>query len=217
MPQQTLQMIKVVFFEDNAEWADEIIQLFTSENGIQFCGLWENCDHVKKIMEIHSPDIVLMDIEMPGTNGLEGLKIIHQHFPHVNVLMLTIFEDDHSVFNAVCYGATGYLVKSTAAQKIVEAIHDLYNGGAPMTASVARKVLQLFSKHAPRSNESYNLTAREKDILTSLVKGNSYKMIGFDLSISIETVRTHIKKVYDKLHVHSMSEAVAKAIKQGIV
>ncbi len=210
-------MIKVVLFEDKADWREEISQLLTCGNGIYFCGAWENCDHVKKIMDIHSPDIVVMDIEMPGTNGLEGLKIIKDYFPHINVLMLTVFDDDHSVFEAVCYGATGYLLKGTASQKIVEAIHDLKDGGAPMTASVARKVLQLFSKHIPKSNQLYNLTSREKDILTSLVKGNSYKMIGLDLSISIQTVRTHIKKVYEKLHVHSMNEAVAKAIKQRIV
>ena len=131
--------------------------------------------------------------------------------------MLTVFEDDKNVFDAVCFGATGYLLKKTPPEKIIEAIGDVFNGGAPMTASIARKVLQLFSRNAPKNNEATNLTPKEKDILASLVKGNSYKMIAQEQSISIDTVRSHIKKVYEKLHVHSMSEAVSKAIRQGIV
>ena len=210
-------MIKVALFEDKPDLQEVISQVLESEDDIQFCGAWENCDHVKRIMNIHQPDVVLMDIEMPGTNGIEGLKIIKQYFPDINVLMLTVFDDDYNVFEAVCYGAAGYLLKNTTPQKIIEAIHDVHNGGAPMTASVARKVLHLFSKSFSKPDEQYNLTQREKDILASLVKGNSYKMIATEQNISIDTVRTHIRKIYDKLHVHSMNEAVSKAIKQRLV
>jgi DNA-binding NarL/FixJ family response regulator len=210
-------MIKVALFEDKPDLQEVISNILQNEEDIQFCGAWENCDHVKRIMHIHQPQVVLMDIEMPGTNGIEGLKIIKKNFPEINVLMLTVFDDDYNVFESVCYGATGYLLKNISPEKIIEAIHDVQNGGAPMTASVARKVLHLFSKNAPKPEEPYNLTPREKDILASLVKGNSYKMIAVETGISIETVRTHIKKIYDKLHVHSMNEAVAKAIRQRII
>lgn len=210
-------MIKVALFEDKPDLQEVISNILQNEEGIDCCGAWDNCDHVKRIIHIHHPDVVLMDIEMPGTNGIEGLKIIKQYAPQTNVLMLTVFDDDYNVFEAMCYGASGYLLKNILSEKIIEAIHDVYNGGAPMTASVAKKVLQLFSKHMPKPTEPFNLTQREKDILASLVKGNSYKMIAVETGISIETVRTHIKKIYDKLHVHSMNEAVAKAIKQRIV
>jgi DNA-binding NarL/FixJ family response regulator len=212
-----MNSLKVALFEDKADLQEVIAQVLKDEEGIDFCGAWENCDHVKRIMDIYRPDIVLMDIEMPGTNGIEGLKIIKQYFPDIDVLMLTVFDDDYNVFEAMCYGASGYLLKNTGSEKIIEAIYDLQNGGAPMTASVAKKVLQLFSKNVPKPHEQFNLTQREKDILGSLVKGNSYKMIASEQKISIETVRTHIKKIYDKLHVHSMNEAVAKAIKQRLV
>lgn len=210
-------MIKVALFEDKPDLRESMGQMLEGEDDIQFCGAWENCDQVKRVVTIHQPHVVLMDIEMPGTNGLQGLVIIKELFPAINVLMLTVFEDDKNVFDAICSGATGYLLKKTSPEKIIEAIHDVYNGGAPMTASIARKVLQLFSKNTPKPNEATNLTPKEKEILSSLVKGNSYKMIANELFISIDTVRSHIKKVYEKLHVHSMSEAVSKAIKQGIV
>lgn len=210
-------MIKVALFEDKPDLRESMSQMLEGEDDIQFCGAWENCDQVKRVITIHQPHVVLMDIDMPGTNGLQGLVIIKELFPAINVLMLTVFEDDKNVFDAICYGATGYLLKKTSPEKIIEAIHDVYNGGAPMTASIARKVLQLFSKNTPKPNEATNLTPKEKEILSSLVKGNSYKMIANELFISIDTVRSHIKKVYEKLHVHSMSEAVSKAIKQGIV
>src|SRR4030095_3175242 len=198
-------MIKVALFEDKPDLQEVISNILENEEDILFCGDWGNCDHVKRIIHTHQPQVVLMDIEMPGTNGIEGLKIIKKNFPEINVLMLTVFDDDYNVFEAVCYGATGYLLKNTSSEKIIEAIHDVQNGGAPMTASVARKVLHLFSKNTPKPEELYNLTPSEKDILTSLVKGNSYKMIAVETGISIETVRTHIKKIYDKLHVHSMN------------
>src|SRR5687767_6097226 len=142
-----MNSLKVALFEDKSDLQEVIAQVLKDEEGIDFCGAWENCDHVKRIMDIYRPDIVLMDIEMPGTNGIEGLKIIKQYFPDIDVLMLTVFDDDYNVFEAMCYGASGYLLKNAGSEKIIEAIYDLQNGGAPMTASVAKKVLQLFSKN----------------------------------------------------------------------
>lgn len=210
-------MIKVAVFEDNRMLSDSLTALLHSTEGVDCVGSWENCEQVSKIMQHYSPDIVLMDIDMPVVNGLEGLKVITRDFPDTQVIMLTVFEDDSYVFNSVCFGAKGYLLKKTPPEKIIAALHETMEGGSPMSAGIARKVLQAFAlSHAPR-NQDYQLTTREREMLTSLVAGNSYKMIAADLNISINTVRQYIRKVYDKLQVHSMNEAVAKAIQQKIV
>ena len=210
-------MIKVAVFEDKPELREGLADLLTSSEDIQFCGAWENCNQVQRLMQQHHPDVVLMDIEMPGVNGLQGLQIIKKHSPKINVVILTVFENNENIFNALCLGANGYLLKGTPPLKIIEAVKEVYAGGAPMTASIATKVLQSFAANPQTANHDYMLSPREKDILSSLVKGNSYKMIATELNISIDTVRTHIRKIYDKLHVHSMNEAVAKAIHNRIV
>ena len=210
-------MIKVAVFEDRPELREGLADLLTSAAEIKFCGAWENCDHVQRLMQQHQPDVVLMDIEMPGVNGLQGLQIIKKISPQINVVILTVFENSENLFSALCLGANGYLLKSTPPLKIIEAVKEVYAGGAPMTASIATKVLQSFASNPEKTNHDYALSPREKDILGSLVKGNSYKMIASELKISIDTVRTHIRKIYDKLHVHSMNEAVAKAIHNRIV
>jgi DNA-binding NarL/FixJ family response regulator len=210
-------MIKVAVFEDRPELREGLAELLTSAEDIQFCGAWENCNHVQRLVQQHQPDVVLMDIEMPGVNGLQGLQLIKKISPQINVVILTVFENNENLFNALCLGANGYLLKSTPPLKIIEAVKEVYAGGAPMTASIATKVLQSFASGPEKTNHDYALSPREKDILGSLVKGNSYKMIASELGISIDTVRTHIRKIYDKLHVHSMNEAVAKAIHNRIV
>lgn len=211
-------MIKVALFEDMPDLREGLQAFLEASDEVSCCGAWENCDQVKKIVTHHQPDVVLMDIDMPGTNGMEGLKIIRELYPDMSVIMLTVFEDDENVFNSICAGANGYMLKRTPPARIIEAIKEVHDGGAPMTASIARKVLQAFAQtNAPRQTTEYNLTQREKDILGSLVKGNSYKMISADLGISINTVREYIRRIYDKLHVHSMNEAVAKAINNKIV
>ncbi len=211
-------MIKVALFEDIADLREGLQAFLEASDEVECIGAWENCDQVKKIVTHHQPDVVLMDIDMPGTNGMEGLKIIRELYPDMSVIMLTVFEDDENVFNSICAGANGYMLKRTPPARIIEAIKEVYDGGAPMTASIARKVLQAFAQtNAPKQTNDYQLTQREKDILGSLVKGNSYKMISADLAISINTVREYIRRIYDKLHVHSMNEAVAKAINNKIV
>jgi DNA-binding NarL/FixJ family response regulator len=213
-----MKMIKVALFEDKADLREGLQAFLESSDEVECVGAWENCDQVKKIVTHYLPDVVLMDIDMPGTDGMQGLKIIKELYPQMSVIMLTIFEDDENVFNSICAGANGYMLKRTPPDKIIEAIRDVHEGGAPMTASIARKVLQAFAQTsaAPKQND-YRLTDREKDILGSLVKGNSYKMISAELNISINTVREYIRRIYDKLHVHSMNEAVSKAINNKIV
>jgi DNA-binding NarL/FixJ family response regulator len=160
---------------------------------------------------------VLMDIDMPVVNGLQGLAIVRKHFPEVHVLMLTVFDDNEHIFEAICAGAVGYLLKRTQPARLIEAIQDAHRGGAPMTSSIARKVLTMFAKSNQKSDNQRNLTDREQEILALLVAGNSYKMIAAALRISIDTVRSHIKNIYEKLHVHSQTEAVAKAIREKLI
>lgn len=212
-------MIKVVIYEDNNDLRESLKQLIDSSEGMQCVGNFAQCTNAQQEAETLRPDVVLMDIDMPGISGIEGLALIKKARPHTHVIMLTVFDDNERVFQSICAGASGYLLKKTSNEKIVEAIAEVQNDGAPMTASIAKQVLQLFSVHRPTasSSQDFNLTKREHETLGWLVKGYSYKMIAIEMEVTIDTVRAHIKKVYEKLHVHSMNEAVAKAINQRIV
>jgi DNA-binding NarL/FixJ family response regulator len=159
-----------------------------------------------------------MDIEMPGMSGIEGVKILRDKKPELKVLMQTIFEENEKIFQSICAGASGYILKNTSPSRILEAIKETYEGGAPMSPSIATKVLKMMQvQNGSSKNISFNLTEREKEVLSCLVKGMSYKLIADACFISIDTVRGHIRNIYEKLHVHSKSEAVAKAIKGKIV
>lgn len=181
------------------------------------CGAFKNCDQVLQQTAELLPDVLLMDIDMPGTNGIEGLRLVRSQYPGLPILMLTVFDDNQHVFDAIKAGADGYLLKKTTPEKLLEHIRDVYEGGAPMTSSIARQVLQLFARQAPDKNEEYKLSEREKEVLQLLVNGYSYKMIAAEIFISIDTVRSHIKKIYEKLHVNSKSEAVAKAFRDKLI
>ena len=153
-----------------------------------------------------------MDIGLPNISGIEGVRTIKANFPEVEVLMFTVFEDDEKIFDAIRSGASGYLLKKTPPEEIIEAVHELYNGGAPMSPSIARKVIQAFQAKPSNVTEEYQLTARESEILYSLVDGLSYKKMAEKYFVSISTIRTHICNIYHKLHVNSKSQAVAKAL-----
>jgi len=215
--------IRVTIFDDNKRLLDSLSVLIDGSPGFQMANTFANCDDLETKVETSQPDVILMDIEMPGINGIEAVKIVKQHFPKINVLMQTAFENDENVFAAICAGASGYILKNTPPAKILESIVEVYQGGSPMSPSVARKVLGFLQqpKAAEKITEptlvDYNLSVREKEVLSCLVKGMSYKMIAENCSISYETVRSHMKNIYDKLHVASMTEAVAKAINQKIV
>lgn len=166
-----------------------------------------------------TPDVGLMDIEMPGMDGVEATRFIHEKFPAVKVLIQTVFDDDEKVFKAICAGASGYILKSTTPSKLIESIAEVYNGGAPMSPGIASRVLRLFQKIAPQAQatDEEDLSKREKEILSLMVDGYSFKEIAEKSFISYETVRTHVKSIYRKLHVASSTEAVVKALRQGIV
>lgn len=214
-------MLRIALFDDNKNIRESIRMLLDTEPEFSVTGSYSHVlDCVDDIKE-SKPDVVLMDIEMPGMSGIEAVKLIKQEFPHVQILMQTVFEDDDRVFDSICAGASGYILKNFLNTKLVEAIRELQYGGSPMSPSVARKVLNKMQSVAavikPEEAPDYRLTGREKEVLSCLVNGLSYKMIAADLSISYETVRSHVKKIYEKLHVASLTEVVAKAINQRIV
>jgi DNA-binding NarL/FixJ family response regulator len=207
-------MIKVLLFEDNPQLRDGLAALFEGTEGFEFLGSFPDCSQIVEQCAKLQPDIILLDINMPNVDGLEGLKLIRKHNNDVKILMLTVFDDNHNIFEAIKNGANGYLLKKTPPGKLIEYIQDAQSGGAPMTSSIASQVLKMFAK-VNTPDTDFNLSEREKTVLDLLVNGYSYKMIAYDLNIAIDTVRSHIKKIYDKLHVNSKSEAVAKVLKKN--
>jgi DNA-binding NarL/FixJ family response regulator len=213
--------LRIAIFDDNKNIRESISLLLATVPQFEvvgsFCHVLDCIDDVKD----SKPDIVLMDIEMPGMTGIEAVSKIKKEFPHIQVLMQTVFEDDDRVFDSICAGASGYILKNFLNTKLVDSINELQYGGSPMSPSIARKVLNKMQSVStiikPEEAPDYHLTAREKEVLSCLVNGLSYKMIAADLTISYETVRSHVKKIYEKLHVASLTEVVAKAIHQRIV
>ncbi len=210
-------MIRVLIFEDNPDFVDSLSELLTGAEGIELAGAYNNCKNAVKNVAFHRPDVVLMDIDMPVENGLQGLRALRAAGDEVCVLMLTVFDDNERVFQAICHGASGYLLKRTPPEKIIAAIREAHDGGAPMTPSVAKQVLRLFSQPFQKSEDLQTLTPREHDVLALLVRGYSYKMAAAEMRIGMETLRFHVKNIYGKLHVNSKSEAVAKAIQNRLM
>lgn len=210
--------IKVAVFEDNKMLRESLEQLINHAEDMVCTGAFPDANHLIRNMQMSNPDVVMMDIHMPGLSGIEAVQQIKEKFPQVFIMMQTVFEDNDKIFAAICAGASGYMLKKTAPQKMIESIRDTWLGGSPMTPSVAAKVLQMFrTQNNEGENEFFNLSAREKEILALLVKGKSYKAVASVCFISIDTVSTHVRHIYEKLHVHSKSEAVAKAINQKII
>lgn len=179
-------------------------------------GAFENVLNVKEQVSKYKPDLILMDIDMPGMSGIDAVKEIRRSNIQTPIIMLTVFDDNTHVLDAIRAGASGYLLKKHLSSKLYDSIDEVLSGGAPMSPSVARMVIASMH-HKHQAENVYQLTPREKEILTSLSKGNSYKLIAHEFEISIDTVRTHIKKIYEKLHVHSQTEAVSKAINEKLV
>ena len=210
-------IIEVAIIEDDTEMRQTLHHLIHSTEGFACIGSFESCEYALSSIEVTKPDVILMDINLPGMSGIEGVRRIKLFDPAANILMLTVYQDDENIFRSICAGASGYLLKRTSKDLLLNAIREVHSGGAPMNAGVARRVIDLFRKTAVPHREESSLTLRELEILQSLVDGCSYKMIADRHHISIETVRNHIKHIYEKLHVHSKSEAVVKALKERIV
>lgn len=207
-------MISVLLYEDNDELRESIRTLLQLSGEVSVIGDFKEATQVASQVRALEPSVVLMDIDMPGLSGIDAVKQIRAFNRELPVLMLTVFDDNTNVFAALCAGASGYLLKKHVSSRLLSAMTEVLEGGAPMSPAIARMVLS--SMQAP-ATKKYDLTIREREILASLSKGNSYKLIASDLEISIDTVRTHIKNIYAKLEVHSQTEAVSKAINEKLV
>ena len=200
--------------EDNNALRSSLESLFNRTEGMRTVASLTNLLNVVSEVGAAQPDIILMDIGLPNISGIEGVRTVKTHFPEVQVLMFTVFDDDEKIFDAIRAGASGYLLKKTPPVEIVEAVRELYRGGAPMTSSIARRVIHSFQGAPSTVVEDYRLTVRENEILYSLVDGLSYKRIADKYCVSISTIRTHICNIYHKLHVNSKAEAVARVLRK---
>ncbi len=205
-------MISVAIVEDDADIRQGLQLLLKGTPGFACVAAYSNCELALREIAEHLPDVVLMDIQLPGMSGIEGVRRLKRALPELSVIMLTIHDDDQRVFDSLCAGACGYLLKTTPPAKLLEAIREVHAGGSPMSANIARMVIQSFQR-----TQSAELTSRETEILSQLCRGKSYKMIADSLHISKGTVHSHLKNIYKKLEVNSMSEAVAKAYQEKLV
>jgi DNA-binding NarL/FixJ family response regulator len=212
-------VIRVTIFEDNRHLRETFEFLIGSSEGFICTGAFPDCNNILKSLSKNPCDVVLMDIEMPGMNGIEATKLIKQNFSGIHILIQTVFYEDDYIFNAICAGASGYILKSTTPDGYLQAIKDVQAGGSPMTPGIARRVLELFKANMTPTTpvKDYNLTNQEKKVLQLLVEGKSYKMIAADLNVAMDTIKSHVSNVYAKLHVHSGTEAVSLAIRHKLV
>ncbi len=208
-------MIRVFIYDDNEARRDSLIALLELTDSMLYAGSASECSDAEADMEQCKPDVVLMDIEMPGTGGIEGVRRIKNKFPHIKIIMQTVYEDSDKIFNALRFGAEGYILKKASISHIIESITEVYNGGAFMTPSVAMQVMNFIKQPEQTDSRMESLSPRENEVLKCLAEGDSYKMIADKLKISYGTVNNHIKKIYEKLQVHSLGEAVSYALKNN--
>jgi len=213
--------IRVAIFEDNKLIREALQTIINGTSGFVCTGTFANVNQVEADILFSRPDVVLMDIEMPGRTGIEATKIIRENFPKVKVLIQTVFNDNDKIFNALCAGASGYILKTDSPMKQLQALEEVYNGGASMSSTIAQKVMQFFVRQnvilVQPQQMDFDLSTREKEILSLMMEGHNYRSIADKAFISYETVRTHIKHIYKKLHVASRSEAIMKARQQGLL
>jgi len=211
--------VRVAMFDDNKSIRNSITLLLGTDPMFEVVGIFDNALNCVEDVRECRPDVVLMDIEMPGISGIEAVQRLKKEMPSLQILMQTVFEDEERIYESILAGASGYVIKSQINTNLIDAIKDMQAGGAPMSPTIARKVFQMLQQQTPKPKEEvdYKLTPREKEIIACLVNGQSYKMIASDLNISYETVRSHMKHIYEKLGVGSLTETVALAINQRIV
>jgi DNA-binding NarL/FixJ family response regulator len=210
-------MIRILIYEDNDDFRGAVAQLIHNTEGYECIGGFRDCTDVVNQLRVLRPDLILMDIEMQESNGIDGVRKIRQDDAGIPVIMLTVFDDNTRVLDAICAGASGYLLKKDTFKKLFDSIEEVLGGGAPLSVNIARLVIRHLASQNSRPSKDTALTSREKDILNLLADGNNNKMAGNELGISPETVKTHIKNIYTKLQVHTQAEAVAKALRDKLI
>lgn len=209
--------IKVVIIEDVAKIRDGLKTLIDGTEGYCCIGAFRSMEETLPQIGRDLPDVVLVDIGLPGMSGIEGIRELKERHPNLSVLMLTVYDDDTRIFDALCAGACGYLLKKTPPARLLESIKEVVDGGAPMSPEIARRVIALFREVQPPVEAHYLLTPHETRLLKLLVEGHNYKSAAAELGVSVNTIRFHMRSIYDKLQVHSKSEAVAKALRNRII
>ncbi len=208
--------IAVAIVDDNKDLRMGTAYVLSSSPSFKVVGTYETAEGLIEAFDDIIPDVVLMDIELPGMNGIEATELLKKQHPHVQIVILSVFEDDENVFQAICAGACGYVAKPVMPAQVTDMVEQAFGGASPMSPHIARKVLEMFKHHIPPPKADYNLTERELEVLDYLTRGYDNKMIAEKLFLSTYTVRAHIRNIYDKLHVHSKSQAVAKALKERV-
>jgi DNA-binding NarL/FixJ family response regulator len=209
--------VRVVIIEDQRDVRDGLTALIDGTEGFQCAGSYRTMEDALERIEGTRPSVILTDIGLPGMDGIEGTRILRERLPHVPIVALSVYGDDDNVFNAICAGASGYLLKNTTPTRLVESLQEVVAGGAPMSPEVARRVITVFREFRPPERASYGLTPQEMSLLTLMVEGHHYKTAAGAMGISINTVSFHLKHIYEKLQVHSKSEAVAKALRERVI
>jgi DNA-binding NarL/FixJ family response regulator len=209
--------LRVALVEDRREIRAGLAALIGGTEGFLCTDVFSSMEDALPALAERAPDVVLVDIGLPGMSGIEGLQLLRARHPALPLLMLTVYDDDERIFEALCAGATGYLLKKTAPSRLLESLREAADGGAPMSPEVARRVIALFRELRPPARASYDLTPHERRILGMLVEGHNYKTAAVALGVSVNTVSFHVRHVYEKLQVHSRSDAVAKALRERIV
>jgi DNA-binding NarL/FixJ family response regulator len=210
-------MKSIWIIEDHAAFRRTLVRVLNAEDGLQCTRDFDSCEKaLAALARDDAPDLFLLDVGLPGMSGLEGIRLIKERSPKTLVVILTVFEDDDKVFSTICAGAAGYLLKTSSAAEITQAVRDALDGGSPMTSRIARRVLDMFSKLAPKQS-NYGLSDREKEILQLMTTGLIKKEIADRLTLSIHTVDTYLRRIYEKLEVNTRTGAVAKALKEGLV
>lgn len=210
------EITKVAIVEDQREIREGLGQLINATPSYRCTGIYASMEDALEKIPHNLPDLVLSDIGLPGMDGITGIRILKERYPDLLILMLTVYDDNERIFDAICAGACGYLLKKTPWPKLVEALQEAVEGGSPMSPEVARRVITLFRQIKPPKESEYELTPHETRLLRMLVEGHSYKTAAAELNVSVNTIKFHLRHIYDKLQVHTKSEAVAKALRHGL-
>jgi DNA-binding NarL/FixJ family response regulator len=210
-------VIRVAIIEDHHKFRECLEFLLNNTAGYRCVGSFRSMEEALEKIKFELPDVALVDIGLPGMSGVDGVRVLKERYPALLMLMNTVYDDDERIFQALCAGASGYLLKKTPPVKLLESLKEAIAGGAPMSPEVARRVLTLFRNVRPPERGDYQLTPHELRLLKLLVEGHSYKTAATQLGVSVKTISFHLQKIYEKLQVHSKSEAVAKAFRNGLV